>query len=153
MRSYASASGRAERRGSKRRLPPFAKPCRHARAPLDWAGTQNNFGIALTTLGRREGGTARLEEAVAAFREALQERTRARAAPMGTDPANLAVVYRAFFAKTGKQIHLDDALEAVGGALDEYHNAKSAYYIAGAERLRAELLAMKGNPKNRAAKK
>jgi hypothetical protein len=38
------------------------------RVPLDWATTQNNLGLALWTLGERESGTARLEEAVAAFR-------------------------------------------------------------------------------------
>jgi tetratricopeptide (TPR) repeat protein len=37
------------------------------RVPLEWALTQNNLGIALQTLGWREIGTARLEEAVAAF--------------------------------------------------------------------------------------
>ena len=46
--------------------------------PLDWATTQNNLGNALSTLGQRESGTARLEEAVAAYRAALQERTRER---------------------------------------------------------------------------
>jgi hypothetical protein len=35
--------------------------------PLDWATTQNNLGNALWRLGERESGTARLEEAVAAF--------------------------------------------------------------------------------------
>jgi tetratricopeptide (TPR) repeat protein len=48
------------------------------RVPLDWAGTQNTLGVALSTLGERESGTARLEEAVAAFREALKERSRER---------------------------------------------------------------------------
>ena len=43
------------------------------RVPLDWAMTQNNLGNALWTLGERESGTARLEEAVAAYREALKE--------------------------------------------------------------------------------
>ena len=38
----------------------------------------NNLGNALRLLGERESGTARLEEAVAAYREALQERTRER---------------------------------------------------------------------------
>ncbi|MGH6852762.1 MAG: tetratricopeptide repeat protein, partial [Methylocella sp.] len=38
--------------------------------------TQMNLGIALAALGERESGTARLEEAVAAFREALQKGTR-----------------------------------------------------------------------------
>jgi tetratricopeptide (TPR) repeat protein len=37
-----------------------------------------NLGIALERLGERESGTARLEEAVAAYREALPELTRAR---------------------------------------------------------------------------
>jgi hypothetical protein len=39
--------------------------------PLDWATTQNNLGGALQTLGEREGGTARLDQAVAAYRTAL----------------------------------------------------------------------------------
>jgi tetratricopeptide (TPR) repeat protein len=48
------------------------------RVPLDWARTQDGLGIALTTFGRRESGSAELEEAVATFREALKERTRER---------------------------------------------------------------------------
>jgi hypothetical protein len=40
--------------------------------------TQNNLGGALQTLGAREAGTARLEEAVTAYRAALEERTRDR---------------------------------------------------------------------------
>ena len=35
-------------------------------------------GTALWRLGEREGGTARLEEAVSAYREALKEQTRER---------------------------------------------------------------------------
>ena len=46
--------------------------------PLEWAMTQNNLGNALWRLGEREGGTARLEEAVAAFRAALEESSRDR---------------------------------------------------------------------------
>ena len=34
--------------------------------------TQNNLGNALKTLGEREDGTVRLEEAVAAYRGALE---------------------------------------------------------------------------------
>ena len=48
------------------------------RVPLGWAMTQNNLGAALSSLGKREAGTARLEEAVAAYREALKECTRER---------------------------------------------------------------------------
>jgi tetratricopeptide (TPR) repeat protein len=42
------------------------------RAPLDWAMTQNNLGIALRASGERESGTGRLELAVKAFQDALQ---------------------------------------------------------------------------------
>ena len=52
------------------------------RVPLDWAATQNNLGFALWKLGERERGTAKLEEAVAAYREALKEYTRERV-PLG----------------------------------------------------------------------
>jgi Tetratricopeptide repeat len=45
--------------------------------PLDWAATQMNLGNALSNLGKREGGTAKLEEAVAAYRDALKEFTSA----------------------------------------------------------------------------
>ena len=46
--------------------------------PLNWAMTQNNLGTALRQLGEREDGTLRLEEAVAAYRAALEVRTRER---------------------------------------------------------------------------
>jgi len=49
-----------------------------ARVPLDWAMMQSNLGVALSRLGEREGGTGKLEEAVATQREALKERTRER---------------------------------------------------------------------------
>jgi hypothetical protein len=48
------------------------------RVPLDWAMTQNNLGVALAALGKRELGTAHLEEAVKAYQNALLERTRDR---------------------------------------------------------------------------
>jgi hypothetical protein len=38
----------------------------------------DNLGIALARLGERESGTARLEQAVDAYRDALKERTRER---------------------------------------------------------------------------
>jgi hypothetical protein len=37
------------------------------RGPLDWAITQNNLGNALAARGERESGTARLDDAVAAY--------------------------------------------------------------------------------------
>jgi hypothetical protein len=47
--------------------------------PLQWATAQINLGTVLRTLGERESGTARLEEAVSAFRAALQEFNRGQA--------------------------------------------------------------------------
>jgi hypothetical protein len=44
--------------------------------PLEWAKIQNNLGNALRTLGERESGTAKLEEAVVAYRDALKEHNR-----------------------------------------------------------------------------
>jgi tetratricopeptide (TPR) repeat protein len=46
------------------------------KAPLGWAMTQNNLGVALEHLGERKSGTADLDAAVAAYRAALQELTR-----------------------------------------------------------------------------
>jgi hypothetical protein len=49
------------------------------RVPLQWAMTQTNLGTALETLGERERGTARLEEAVVAYDAALTVFVPARA--------------------------------------------------------------------------
>ena len=49
------------------------------RAPLEWAKTQTDLGVALSDLGQLEGGMARHVEAVEAFREALKVQTRERA--------------------------------------------------------------------------
>jgi hypothetical protein len=57
---------------------------------------------------------------------------------------NLALVYRAFFDKDHQPRHLDDALEAVNGALEEFHKAKADFYIELAERQREKILAAKG---------
>src|SRR6266852_5258852 len=48
---------------------------------LELAELQNNYGNALRILGELESGTARLEEAVEAYHEALKERTRDRMLP------------------------------------------------------------------------
>jgi tetratricopeptide (TPR) repeat protein len=47
-------------------------------APLEWAMTEIPIGAALSTLGERESGTMRLEEAVLTFRAALEEGTHER---------------------------------------------------------------------------
>ena len=43
------------------------------RDPLPWAAMQTGLGNALQALGGRETGTARLEEAIGAYRAALEE--------------------------------------------------------------------------------
>ena len=48
------------------------------REPTLWAMAQTNLGRTLGLIGKRESGTARLEQAVAAFRAALEELTRDR---------------------------------------------------------------------------
>src|SRR5262249_12673176 len=46
------------------------------RVPFKWADAQYRLGQALARLGERERGTARLEEALAAYAEAQKEFTR-----------------------------------------------------------------------------
>ena len=92
--------------------------------PLEWAWTQNSLGNALWALGERESGTARLEEAVAAYRASLLELTRERV-PLDWAPitAYLARVRNALFDRTGDVAHLDAALTDARGALEVYEAA------------------------------
>ena len=80
LRSKCLANGRAARRGLRSGAAYRAalEERTHKRVPLGWAGTQYNLGNALSRLGGRESGTARLESAVQAYRAALLERTRDR---------------------------------------------------------------------------
>ena len=127
MRLQRSASGRAGRRGSRRRSRPFAlEEQTRERVPLAWAATQNNLGFALTRLGQRESGTGRLEEAVAACRAALEEYTRDR------DPLDWAET----------QDSLGDALRALGereGGTARLEEAVAAYRAALEERTREKV--------------
>jgi len=102
--------------------------------PNDWATTQMNLGNALQTLGGRESGTDRLEEAVAAYRLALEERTRDRV-PLdwARTQMNLGTVYIAFFEKTGDSAHLDTAQSHTEAALEVFREANATQYIGVAE--------------------
>jgi hypothetical protein len=75
----------------------------------------------------------------------LQEFTPARV-PLDWAAAknNLALVYLVLFHKSGEPRHLDDALEAVDGALEEFRKAKADFYIEKAEQIRGDILAAKG---------
>jgi tetratricopeptide (TPR) repeat protein len=90
------------------------------RVPLDWALTQTNLGNALQTLGERESGTARLEEAVAAFRGALEERTRERV-PLqwATTQNNLGNALWTLGGRESGTARLEEAVAAYRAALEE----------------------------------
>ena len=128
MRSRGSASGKAEPRGSKRPLPPFARSQKNipARAPLDWAAVQMNRGNTLRVIGEREKGTARLEEAVEAYREALQEYTR-EVAPRdwATTQISLAAALETLGERESGTARLKAAVEAYRDALQELTRARS----------------------------
>ena len=115
------------------------------RVPPQWSATKVSLGLALLRLGERQSGTARLEVAAAAFHEALKERPRERA-PVRWAAAqlHLAEAALAMFTKTVDANHLDEALERVGGALEEACKAKAADLVETAERLCEKIRAAKG---------
>ena len=81
----------------------------------------NDLAISLSTLGERESGTARLEEAVEAYRSALEERTRERV-PLdwaGTQ-MNLGNALRTLGERESGTARLEEAVEAYRAALEEY---------------------------------
>ena len=89
--------------------------------PLDWAATQMNLGAALWTLGARESGTARLEEAVGAYRAALEEYTRERV-PLdwAMTQMNLGNALRTVGERESGTARLEEAVGAYRAALEEY---------------------------------
>jgi tetratricopeptide (TPR) repeat protein len=103
---------------------------------------QNNLGAALRTLGARESGTARLDEAVAAFREALKEWTRERAPlqwAMSYGNQGVALMHlaeRHADAALAKQAV--DQIEAAYAAMREGgHGPRAAYYQGKLPEVRA----------------
>ena len=88
--------------------------------PLGWAMTQNNLGNALRALGEREDGIARLEEAVAPYRSALEERTRERV-PLewATTMNNLGLALFALGEREEGTARLDEAVAVYEEALRE----------------------------------
>ena len=96
------------------------------RVPLDWAQTQTNVANALQMLGAREmstdiqSGTNRLEEAVEAFRLALEEWTRERV-PLhwAATQNNLGVALATLGERESGTARLEEALAAFRLALEE----------------------------------
>src|SRR5207253_3144543 len=91
------------------------------RGPLDWAMTQNNLGNAPETLGERESGTARLEQAVAAYNGALAEWTRERV-PLqwAMTQTNLGNALATLGARERGTVQLEGAVAAYRAALEEW---------------------------------
>jgi tetratricopeptide (TPR) repeat protein len=81
----------------------------------------NVLGIALQTLGERESGTARLEEAVVVFREALKEFTRERAPfQWAKTQNNLGNAFSALGERDSGTTRLEQAVAAYDEALKEF---------------------------------
>ena len=80
----------------------------------------DNLGNALETLGERESGTARLEEAVAAYRDALQERPRDRVPLQWAQTQNnLGLALETLGARESGTARLEEAVAAYRDALQE----------------------------------
>jgi tetratricopeptide (TPR) repeat protein len=90
------------------------------RLPLQWAGAQNNLGNTLATLGMRESGTAHLEEAIVAFRDALKELIRERV-PLqwAAVQTSLGSALLALGGRESGTAHLEEAVAAFHDALKE----------------------------------
>ena len=90
-----------------------------------YASLQMALGTALLVLGERESGTERLEQAVAAFTEALKERTRARV-PLNwaATQNNLGAALAALGERESGTGRLEQAVAAFTEALKEYTRAR-----------------------------
>jgi tetratricopeptide (TPR) repeat protein len=104
------------------------------REPLQWARTENNLGRALWRLGERESGTAKLEEAVAAFREALNELTRERV-PLewARTQGDLAITLARLGERESGTAKLEEAVAAFREALKELTRERVPLEWAGGQ--------------------
>ena len=80
----------------------------------------NDLGVSLWALGERESGAARLEEAVAAYRVALEEQTRERV-PLdwAATQSNLGNALRTLGERESGTARLEEAVAAYRAALEE----------------------------------
>ncbi|MCU0904950.1 MAG: hypothetical protein MUE83_13910 [Tabrizicola sp.] len=92
----------------------------HSRAPEQRGAALNDLGVALQALGEREVGTDRLDQAVAAYRSALEDRPRSRM-PLqwAKTQMNLGAALQTLGApETGKD-RLEQSVVAYRAALEE----------------------------------
>ncbi len=92
----------------------------------------NDLGTALARLGERESGTARLEEAVAAYRAALEEQTRERV-PLdwALTQNNLAGALATLGERESGTARLEEAVTAYRAALEEWTRERVPLNWAG----------------------
>jgi hypothetical protein len=64
---------------------------------------------------------------------------------MGADAAKPRRGLPRPYNKDHQRSHLDEALDAIDGALEEYRKANAAFYIDNTERLRQKVFAAKAN--------
>ncbi|HEX2711738.1 MAG TPA: tetratricopeptide repeat protein, partial [Candidatus Acidoferrales bacterium] len=98
--------------------------------PLDWGAAQNNLGLALASLGKRESGTQHLQEAVEAYRAALEELTREQV-PLdwGAAQNNLGLALESLGERESGTQHLQEAVAAFEQALRVFEAAPKTRYV------------------------
>jgi IS5 family transposase len=91
--------------------------------------TQTNLGNALAMLGERESGTAHLEEAIVAFRAALEERTRERV-PLdwAQTQTNRGTELEMLGERTHDRAKLEEARKAVNAAFEGFMQAGQEHH-------------------------
>ena len=123
------------------------------RVPLEWARMQYylgtalySLGTALSILGELEGGTERLEEAVEAYRAALEEFTRERTPFFWAGiQNNLGGVFQQLGEREGGTERLEEAEEAYRAALEEFTRERSPRQWASKQNNLGTVLRSLGN--------
>jgi tetratricopeptide (TPR) repeat protein len=94
--------------------------------PYDWAMAKMNLGVALQTPGEWESGTAWLEEAITAYREALRENTR-ESVPLlwAMNQMSLGAALFRLGERKSSTARLEEAIAAYREALQEYRHERA----------------------------
>jgi tetratricopeptide (TPR) repeat protein len=123
------------------------------RPPLEWPGVQNSLGIALFTLGQRESGTARLEEAIAVHREVLREPIR-ESVPLewAMAQSGLANALQVIGTRESGTTKLEQAVAAYREALKERTRERAPLQWATTQNNLGSALASLGERENGTAK-
>ena len=107
----------------------------------------------LTTLGMRENNTARLEEAVAAYREALKEQTRENAPPLwASTQSSLAGALTTLGMRENNTARLEEAVAAYREALKEQTRENAPPLWASTQSGLAGVLTTLGESENNTAR-